>query len=77
MRRSPTGNQHPKAATATNCRRLRIPSHNTVLTCQRARNAVRAASEHLGDDPLWITASCSAYLVVFTFAVNLFFFEAL
>ncbi|KAF1857647.1 hypothetical protein Lal_00013114 [Lupinus albus] len=33
----------------------------------------RAASEHFGDNPLWIIASCSAYLAVFTFVVNLFF----
>ncbi|WP_209798386.1 hypothetical protein, partial [Azospirillum melinis] len=35
------------------------------------------ASEHFSGAPFWITASCSAYLVVFTFAVNLFFFEVL
>ncbi|WP_211099771.1 hypothetical protein, partial [Azospirillum sp. TSH7] len=32
-----------------------------------------AASEHLSGAPFWITASCSAYLVIFTFVVNLFF----
>ncbi|WP_211113645.1 hypothetical protein, partial [Azospirillum endophyticum] len=61
--------------------RLRIPSHNTVCTCQRTRNADRAASEDFSGEfsgaPFRITASSSDYLAVFTFTVNLFFFEAL